>query len=101
DCIDSIVKHTSNYRLIFVDDNSDDIGRECISDIASQFRDSVLVRTHFQHWYTRAYNLGLNMVKAPYAVMINSDIVVHEGWLDTFYSNLEAARESLLLQKLG
>lgn len=90
-CVEGIVKHTSNFRFIFVDDNSDSAGAILVDGIASSFPDSVLIRTHKQNWFTRAHNKGLRLVKTPRAVMINSDCTVDEGWLDELYECWEQA----------
>lgn len=94
-CVESVVKHTSAYRFIFVDDNSDAVAAAVVSDIASQFPTSVLIRTHRQNWFTRAYNKGLRLVRTPWAVLLNADTVVDEGWLDELYACRDEAAEVL------
>lgn len=85
-CLETLVYYTRNFRLLFVDDNSDDIGKQVIENLARNFPESLLVRTHKQHWFTRAFNTGLMLVRTPYAVMLNSDTIMGEGWLDELYS---------------
>lgn len=85
-CIESVNKHTHGFRIILVDDNSDDIGREAISFLAASNPHSLLLRTHFQRWFTRAYNLGLSLVRTPYAAMLNCDVTVDTGWLEELYA---------------
>lgn len=85
-CVDSICKHTRNFRFIFVDDNSDEVCRKAIEQIAARFSSSLLIRTHFQHWFTRAFNLGFRMVRTPWCVALNCDTVVDEGWLEELYA---------------
>lgn len=85
-CIETLELHTHNYRLIFVDDGSDIGGRECISNIADRFPDCVMVRTHRQHWFTRAVNLGLSVARTPHVVVLNSDTVCDTGWLEELYA---------------
>ena len=85
-CVDSLVKHTKNVRVIFVDDNSDEIGKQCIDTQASRFRDSLLVRTHYQRWFTRAYNTGFMLTRTPYFVGLNCDTILDTGWLEELYS---------------
>jgi glycosyltransferase involved in cell wall biosynthesis len=93
-CIESLVENTSRYRLILVDDASDGVGQEVISNVAKRFRDCILLRTHFQHWFTRAFNLGLRMARTPVVVMLNSDTIPRAGWLEELY----AVREEATLQ---
>lgn len=85
-CVDTLVQFTHNFRLIFVDDNSDQVGRDCIQRIADRFPESTLIRTNKQRWFTRAVNLGLRMVKTEWAVEANSDVTFGEGWLEELYS---------------
>jgi glycosyltransferase involved in cell wall biosynthesis len=85
-CINELVQNTSRYRLILVDDASDEQGQQFISNIAKQFRDCILIRTHFQHWFTRAFNLGLRMARTPYVVTLNSDTIPRAGWLEELYA---------------
>jgi len=85
-CIDSVVAHTHNFRLIVVDDDSDSPGTEKIYEIMYRYSESILVRTHKQHWFTRAYNTGLRLVKTPWAVILNCDTVVDTGWLEELYN---------------
>lgn len=86
ECVDSICKHTSNFRFIFVDDNSDEICRNAVEQIAARFHSAILIRTNFQHWFTRAINLGLRMVRSPWVVTLNCDTVVDAGWLEELYA---------------
>jgi glycosyltransferase involved in cell wall biosynthesis len=85
-CITTLLQHTHNFRLIFVDDSSDDIGRECVHKTASAFPECVVVRTYKQRWFTRATNLGLRMVRTPWCVEINSDVVFGADWLEELYA---------------
>jgi len=85
-CVTTVHSHTSNYRFIFVNDDSDEILTRRITQIARRFPESVVLKTHKQHWFTRAVNLGLRLVKTPYAVVLNCDVVVDAGWLDELYA---------------
>jgi glycosyltransferase involved in cell wall biosynthesis len=85
-CIQAVADNTSRYRLILVDDGSDGVGQEIVSNIAKRFRDCILIRTHFQHWFTRAFNLGLRMARTPHVVLLNSDTIPRQGWLEELYA---------------
>lgn len=85
-CIGTLQEHTTNYRLIFVDDYSDEDGRAMIRNIADKFNNALLVRTNFQRWFTRAANIGLNLVRTQQAVLLNCDCVMGEGWLEELYA---------------
>lgn len=85
-CVNSIDKHTSHHRFIFVDDSSDRDGAAVVDAVASRYPSCVLVRTHKQRWFTRAYNLGLRLVRTPWVVAMNADCVVDAGWLEELYA---------------
>lgn len=85
-CVETLVKHTGNYRLIFVDDNSDEIGAQMVDKIAKQFSNALLIRSNFQRWFTRAVNLGLRMARTDRVVVLNSDTVLGPGWLEELYA---------------
>lgn len=84
-CIITLLQNTHNFRLIFVDDACDDVGREFLHKTASAFPESVVVRTHKQRWFTRAVNLGFRLARTPWVVEINSDVVLGENWLEELY----------------
>lgn len=84
-CVDTLCQHTKNFRFIFVDDDCDQEARQVLEQTAARFKSSVLIRTHFQHWFTRAYNLGLRLVQTPWAVMLNADTVLGANWLEEMY----------------
>jgi len=78
--------HTHNFRPIIVDDNSDEPGARFIDEMVRDNRDVVIIRTHFQHWYTRSFNLGLRLVRTPFVVLLNCDTVLDTGWLEELYA---------------
>src|SRR5580692_224422 len=81
-CVETVIKNTRNFRFIFVDDACDDICSNVIRRVAESFPYSIVVRTNKQRWFSRAVNLGLRMVRTPWAVELNCDTVVDAGWLD-------------------
>jgi len=85
-CISHLQTNTRNFRPIFVDDNSDAVGQSVIETFASNFSSGILIRTHKQRWFTRAVNLGLRLVNTPWAVVLNSDTCVEEGWLEELFA---------------
>lgn len=97
-CVDSVVQHTTNYRFVFVDDCSDGHAADVVSSVAAKFPDSILIRTHTQNWFTRAYNKGLRMVRTPRAIALNADTIVGERWLEELY---ECWAEAEAVSKVG
>lgn len=82
-CIDSLYLHTSNFRLIVVDDCCDAEGRKVIDDVCQSLpNNTLMVRTFKQRWFTRAYNLGMRFCRYDRSVLINSDVIFSPGWLE-------------------
>ena len=86
ECINSLRQHTHNYRLIIVDDNSDEVGRQVIDTVVNADRNALLIRTQFQHWFTRAVNLGLRMARTNHCMILNCDTVLDTGWLEELFA---------------
>lgn len=85
-CIQSVCNNTQAFRFIIVDDNSNYQDSEEIARLVSNYRSALYVRTHKQHWFTKAVNTGLRLVRTPYAVVLNSDTICHPGWLLELYA---------------
>lgn len=83
-CIESVLEHTTEpYHIIIVDDNSAELTASYLRGIAEENRDIELIRNESDfHGYTYAANIGLRNSKADYCIMLNSDTIVSEHWLD-------------------
>ena len=87
ECIETLYPHTNNFRLIVVDDMSDEATTEYLrKEVLPRSTDNLYLRTNRQRWFTRASNLGLMLVRSPRAVLLNSDCVFGDGWLDELYA---------------
>lgn len=84
-CVDTVCQHTSNYRIIFVDDFSDPDTKSYLQAAIHDHKDWLLVQTGKQKWFTRASNLGLRLVKTQRALLLNSDTEVNSGWLQELH----------------
>lgn len=85
-CLSSLAQHTHNYRLIIVDDNSSPDGSKFIRDCEKNLpKSSIVVHTNYQRWFTRSFNIGMRLVRTPWAVMLNCDTVLDTGWLEELY----------------
>jgi GT2 family glycosyltransferase/glycosyltransferase involved in cell wall biosynthesis len=89
-CLVSVLRHTTHpYRLILVDDGSAAPTRDYLHAFAAE-HGAMLLRNETAVGYTRAANQGLRQVEADYALLLNSDTVVTEGWLDRLLACGEA-----------
>ncbi len=81
-CLDSVRQHThAPYRLLLVDDGSDAPTRDYLAAYAPQ-HGALLVRNETATGYTLAANQGMRLSTAAYVVLLNSDTIVSEDWLD-------------------
>jgi len=83
-CISSLATHTrERYSVVWVDNGSDFVHVKAVQDL--------LEASHPEKWemiplsknagFAAAANIGLDQVKTPYAVLLNNDVVVTDGWL--------------------
>jgi hypothetical protein len=100
ECVKTLEANTENYRLIFVDDWCDREGSDTIREIAERHSSSYIIRTEKQRWFTRAYNLGLRLVRTSPAVILNTDTVLGQGWLEELYS-VKAEAEAQIGMRVG
>ena len=81
-CLASLLACTMPpWRLIIVDDGSGPETAEMLNRFADA-HGATLLRHQQAKGYTFAANAGLRASLAPWAVLLNSDTVVSEGWLD-------------------
>ncbi len=91
-CIQSVIENTTKpYQIILVDDNSAELTASYLIDVSKKYTNIKLIRNDSDlHGYTYAANIGLKNSTADYCIMLNSDTVVSEHWLD----NMIACAES-------
>ena len=84
ECLWSLLAKTDRpFRLILVNDGSDEATSEYLKQFATRNRAVKLVENHrAPHGYTVAANLGLRESGGDYVVLLNSDTIVTFGWLD-------------------
>jgi len=83
ECINSILEHTvdSSYQLYIVDDCSDSFTRAYLDKIVRYNAQISLHRNPENLGFVKSCNVGVSLGKAPYVVLINSDVIVTPGWL--------------------
>lgn len=82
--LESVLAYTQgvNYRLILVDDASDQRTAGYLTEIAAQRPGTLLHRLPENQGFVRAANLGLRCAEAPFVLLLNTDVVVTPGWLE-------------------
>lgn len=83
-CLNSILRCTQDpFRLILVDDNSDKTTHEFLESFVSQNKNTVLLNNNTEnHGYGYSANIGLRYSTAKYIVLLNSDTIVTQKWID-------------------
>lgn len=84
DCIGSIKKYTPTglYHLYVVDDRSDSVTKSYLVSLIDEFSNITLIRNEAKLGFLKSCNKGIEQGNAKYVLLINSDVVVVEGWLD-------------------
>lgn len=100
-CIDTIFKHTKNFRLILVDDFSNVETTAYLMSVLQRQPEALYIRTAQQKWFTRASNLGLRLVRTQRCILLNSDCVVDNGWLDEMYAVWDEAAAIITAKRIG
>jgi GT2 family glycosyltransferase/glycosyltransferase involved in cell wall biosynthesis len=89
-CLESVLAHSGPpYRLILVDDGSGAPTAELLAAFAAA-HGCTLLRREVPTGYTRAANRGLRAATAEHVILLNSDTVVTDGWLDRLVACAES-----------
>lgn len=81
-CLNSILTFTMPpFRIIIVDDGSSAETRDLVERFA-RIHGAMLIRHEQAKGYTFASNVGMRASEAPWVLLLNSDTIVTEGWLD-------------------
>ncbi len=90
-CLSSVIRYTlPPYRLILVDDGSQKETEEYLVNF-SDTQNAVLIRNEEAKGYTLAANQGLRASQDKFVILLNSDTVVSEGWLDRMVQCAESS----------
>jgi GT2 family glycosyltransferase len=91
-CLQSLAPslHEKRIEVIVVDNGSCDGSQRAIT---AQFPDVRLIDTGANLGYGRACNIGMRASTAPYVCLLNSDILVRDGCLETLIAYMEAHPE--------
>ena len=85
-CLNSVIANTNQpYKLIIVDDGSDLPTKSFLEAFVSSQTDTTLIRNEKALGYTKAANVGIKASVAPFFVLLNSDTIVPQNWLDRLY----------------
>ena len=91
-CLQSLYSHTDwpNFEVIVVDNASTDGTREYLREAEQQFPHLRVVLNEANLGFAAANNIGLQIARGEYLVLLNNDTVVVRGWLSTLIRHLAA-----------
>lgn len=82
DCLGSLVSFTDvPYRLLIMDDGSDPHAARALSQFSSGRPRAEYHRAELPQGFVKTCNQGIGLGRAPYIVLVNSDVVVTPRWL--------------------
>lgn len=90
-CLESILqaKAERRYRVVIVDNGSTDGTREYLQSLAQQHHYLQIILNSCNLGYAAGNNLGIKAVAADYYLLLNSDTIVTDYWLDGLIGFLE------------
>lgn len=100
-CLQSLLdKRTFPYGIILVDDGSDEETAACLRDFAA-LSGATLIRHETGRGYTISANAGLRASHADYAVLLNSDTVVTDRFVEKMIRAFEKDKSIGILSPLS
>ena len=90
-CIESIYNHTHgiNYEIIVIDNASNDGTSEYLKEQSLINKNFTYIQNIKNEGFAVACNQGINQSQSEYAVLLNNDIEVTNGWLNALVKEAE------------
>jgi GT2 family glycosyltransferase/glycosyltransferase involved in cell wall biosynthesis len=90
-CIEAVLRHTAwpNYEIVVVDNGSTDGTVAYLKDLRQQFDHVECILNQRNEGFPRAINQGITSSHGDYVVLLNNDVIVTRGWLETLVRHLE------------
>ena len=92
----SVLQHSENVADIVVADNASTDASLALLD--KEFPTVRTIVLDHNYGFAEGYNRALNQVENEYYVLLNSDVEVTEGWLDTLVSFMDSHPEAAACQ---
>ena len=95
DCVDSVLANTTgDYRLIIVDNASDDETKRYLEGLrASERLQVLLIRNEENVGFVKAANQAIAASSAPYICLLNNDTLVTKDWLKIMLDIINRQKE--------
>lgn len=88
-CLDSIYSQTyNNLEIIFIDNQSSDNSFEYIKEEYSN-KNILLIKNDVNNGYAGAANQGIKISNGKYVMILNPDIIMEQGFIETMYRYID------------
>ena len=89
-CVDSLSRHTSYpHEVIFVDNGSTDDTKDYLRGVVAANADYQLIDNETNLGFSAGNNQGVKAAGGRYVLLLNNDVLVADGWLESLVSALE------------
>jgi len=83
------------FDILLIDNKSDDLSVDFVKEWYPEIKINELTKNY---GYAQGYNVGLADVDSEYTVIINSDVLVTENWLDPLLEKLDSDKTIGVIQ---
>jgi GT2 family glycosyltransferase/glycosyltransferase involved in cell wall biosynthesis len=92
DCIGSLLQNTRypNWKALLIDDAGDSFTQKMLADCAKGDPRIQLIRNPENRGFIGTYNYGMQLSRADYVLLLNSDTILTPGWLDKLVAHAES-----------
>lgn len=101
-CVETLRAHTHfPYRVIIVNDGGDETVTRYISRLERRWERLRVITMRGNHGFCPSVNAALAEVRTAYAVLLNSDAFVPDGWLERLVACMESDPAIALVTPFG
>tara|TARA_Y100001935_G_scaffold254158_1_gene262303 strand:- start:2525 stop:3796 length:1272 start_codon:yes stop_codon:yes gene_type:complete len=89
--IESVISSTNSpYELIVVDNASTDGSIKYLDAISKEYNNLIIIKNKKNVGFSGGNNLGVSYANGKYIMILNSDVLVFEGWLSSLVKSLNS-----------
>ncbi|MDO8141866.1 MAG: glycosyltransferase, partial [Candidatus Brocadiales bacterium] len=89
-CVHSIQNHTNHpHEIVFVDNASTDGTVEYLRKLIKEHPNYKLIENHENKGFAVGNNQGVAIATGEYVMLLNNDVLVSDGWLESLVESLE------------
>jgi len=89
-CVNSIQNHTKHpHEIVFVDNASTDGTVEYLRNLVKGHSNYKLIENRENKGFAAGNNQGVSAASGEYVMLLNNDVLVSDGWLESLVESLE------------